>query len=503
METHPYTCNTCQVAFRSSEAQRGHMRSDWHRYNLKRRVATLPPISSEVFTDKVLNAQAANSAAAAKATYEKSCAACQKTYYSENAFQNHIGSQKHRQREAMLRREGGKDETASVMSGTFSMGDPINERSEAGEGDVEPGEQEFSEIISGIKGAKIDAHDPLPIRPRRPSHTVEKESASSSGVEKDGEGPEISLAQCFFCNYKSPNVKLNVLHMGKFHGMFIPEQEYLTDGEGLLEYLQAKIYKNSECLYCHKLKATPEAVQTHMRDKGHCMIAFETEDEQIEIGQFYDFTSTYSDDEEEVEGEGEEGGKEVQDDGWETDTSVSSLDSAEIGAEPIDDRSHQYSKLSRHPHHSNTDPRKHRNIDGFHSHAHTHGHAAFVHDGELHLPTGRTAGHRSNAKYFRQNLHNYPTEEERLTRQRMIEEAGPDAEEEGDDQANGTNKNRALTSRANGGLGMIGASDSQRKEVRGAEVRERRRADRSRRQYEWKLNKGANSQKHFRDPLLQ
>jgi hypothetical protein len=27
--THPYTCNTCQVAFRNSELQRGHMRSDW------------------------------------------------------------------------------------------------------------------------------------------------------------------------------------------------------------------------------------------------------------------------------------------------------------------------------------------------------------------------------------------------------------------------------------------------------------------------------------------
>src|SRR5579862_833836 len=27
--SHPFTCNTCQVAFRSGELQRGHMRSDW------------------------------------------------------------------------------------------------------------------------------------------------------------------------------------------------------------------------------------------------------------------------------------------------------------------------------------------------------------------------------------------------------------------------------------------------------------------------------------------
>lgn len=27
--THPFTCNTCQVAFRSSDLQRTHMQSDW------------------------------------------------------------------------------------------------------------------------------------------------------------------------------------------------------------------------------------------------------------------------------------------------------------------------------------------------------------------------------------------------------------------------------------------------------------------------------------------
>ncbi|KAL8870649.1 MAG: hypothetical protein Q9198_007582, partial [Flavoplaca austrocitrina] len=72
------------------------------RYNLKRRVASLPPLSSEVFAEKVLTAQATSTAAAAKASFEKQCPACQKTYYSENAYQNHLGSQKHRLRLAAL-----------------------------------------------------------------------------------------------------------------------------------------------------------------------------------------------------------------------------------------------------------------------------------------------------------------------------------------------------------------------------------------------------------------
>ena len=29
LKMHPYTCNTCQVAFRTSDLQRTHMRTDW------------------------------------------------------------------------------------------------------------------------------------------------------------------------------------------------------------------------------------------------------------------------------------------------------------------------------------------------------------------------------------------------------------------------------------------------------------------------------------------
>lgn len=48
-----YTCLSCQVAFKTPTDQRGHMRSDWHRYNLKRKVAELPPVSAQVFADKL------------------------------------------------------------------------------------------------------------------------------------------------------------------------------------------------------------------------------------------------------------------------------------------------------------------------------------------------------------------------------------------------------------------------------------------------------------------
>ena len=46
-----FTCNTCSLSFPTPEDQRSHMKSDWHRYNLKRRVAQLPCIDEDIFTD--------------------------------------------------------------------------------------------------------------------------------------------------------------------------------------------------------------------------------------------------------------------------------------------------------------------------------------------------------------------------------------------------------------------------------------------------------------------
>lgn len=49
-----FTCISCQVAFVDPEKQREHFQSDWHRYNLKRKVAELPPVTAESFRERVL-----------------------------------------------------------------------------------------------------------------------------------------------------------------------------------------------------------------------------------------------------------------------------------------------------------------------------------------------------------------------------------------------------------------------------------------------------------------
>ena len=435
------------------------------------------------------------------------------------------------------------------MSSTISLGEPINTTVP----DVITGpptehidpeaEAEFSKVVNGIKETSIDdepkvAKELVSRRPSRPHHSAgERRSDHPISPQNDDSSSTVTstktvasssntpLNRCLFCNYDSPTFKLNVMHMTKYHGMFIPEESYLTDLEGLITWLSGRIYDNHECLYCHKIKGSLEAIQTHMRDKGHCMIAFEAEEDMIEVGQFYDFSSTYSNDEDSDEYmedvDGADGGvkvdsrkviktvisdvngdQEMQDgdengEGWETDTSEESVDSEDLTAVPIDHK-HAYERLPLHRHHSHNDPRPHREVDGFHSHAHSH-HAAFHSDHELHLPSGRTAGHRSLARYYRQNLHNYPTPTERVE-QRLLQDAPLDADAQTTD---GSERGGQVTTRANGGEGMLGVTDAKKREVQAIEKRDTKRAQRAEKQYQWGVDKRGNSQKHFRDPLLQ
>ncbi|KAH6887534.1 C2H2 type zinc-finger-domain-containing protein [Thelonectria olida] len=507
--SHPYTCNTCQVAYRNIDLQKGHMKSDWHRYNLKRRVASLPPISSDVFTEKVLQARAVTTAEADKAYFERVCDACEKSYYSENAYQNHLSSHKHKLKEA----QGGQptpkkadDEATSVVSSSFSLGEPLA----AGRSEVDSdAEEEFNHIVKGIQNASLAQQRPSPVkRPSKPQlenvagevdTANERDSNSATPVQSNSNDPAWTLESCLFCNYSSPSVPLNTNHMERFHGMFVPERKYLVDLDGLLQQLQTKIREAHQCLFCDKAKSTTFAVQTHMRDKGHCKIPFTTEEEQLEIGEYYDFRSTYSDgEEEEEEEEADDGdepsggaklggrraskvvgedGEEIDGgdaDGWETDSSASSLDSEDLTAVPAEGHIHQFERLDKHPHHSRHDPRHRHQADGWHSHAHKHTHAVFHDDYELHLPSGKSVGHRSLNRYFRQNLHNHPSAEERaeILAIEDAERENGTGEENGEQQLVHTNGDRRqLVPR--GVAGMVGVSDQKKRGVQRAEQRGR------------------------------
>jgi len=76
--------------------------------------------------------------------------------------------------------------------------------------------------------------------------------------------------------------------MSSVHGLFIPSPDQLSDMESFLGYLATIIFKYKECLYCGLEKATVDGVQTHMRDKGHCMIKMDAESELLDFWELSD-----------------------------------------------------------------------------------------------------------------------------------------------------------------------------------------------------------------------
>ncbi|KAH9885036.1 C2H2 type zinc-finger-domain-containing protein [Xylariomycetidae sp. FL2044] len=427
------------------------------------------------------------------------------------------------------------------MSSTFSLGDPIAVADpEHVDSDAE---EEFNEVVEGLQKTTLSER-PSPVkRPSNPHLSVEGQQKREHPVSADASDvasstatsiPKVTLKSCLFCNYDSPTVPLNVVHMERIHSMFIPEKQYLVDLDGLISSLQQRIQEFNECLYCRKLKHTAPAVQTHMRDKGHCKIPYTTEEEQLEIGDYYDFRSTYSDGEDSedgsVDGDKQNGGAKLgakrsskatgengevvmeDDEGWETDSSASSCDSEDLTSIPVDHSHRQFERLEKNPHHSSHDPRHHHQKDGWHSHAHKH-RAIFYDDTELHLPSGRSVGHRSLAKYYRQNLHSHPSPEERAERDRLAIEAASASDDDMDVDEEVTDdkqvarretrgRNGAVVTRANGGTGMVGVTDQKKREVHRAEQKSRKQEQMAQKRNQWALNKQANHQKYYNYQIL-
>lgn len=240
-----YTCITCRVAFHDGDSQRHHYKSDWHRYNLKRKVAELPPVFAEEFVNRV-HAQRNDEQ---KATEDKSkyCDACHKNFNNEKSFDNHLNSKKHKENEAY----------------------------------------KFEKEVD----SKVNHQDQV-------EEKVEEDTDSDREEVDSDEWEEDNPAEsnyCLFCKHKSRSLVRNLRHMSLKHSFFIPDAEFCTNATSLIRYLGEKVFKGFMCLWCNDSGRgfhSAEAAQGHMRDKGHCKMLHEGE-VLLEYADFYDYSSSY------------------------------------------------------------------------------------------------------------------------------------------------------------------------------------------------------------------
>ncbi|KAG6332700.1 hypothetical protein ID866_6391 [Astraeus odoratus] len=260
--------------------------------------------------------------------------------------------------------------------------------------------------------------------------------------------------------------------MCTMHSFFIPDAEYLVDLTGLLMYLGEKIAVGNICIFCNgrgRELHTLEAVRKHMLDKGHCKIAYDTEEDRLEISDFYDFSNSYSVNTKPKERTNSRP-READEQEWEDlddDGGPEGVDEVVDIEEPSDCE-------------SLPDPQI------------TYGDTEY----ELILPSGARIGHRSMKRYYNQSFYGIRPKEQDfnsdITAARHLLK----------------DKNSVLVPRKGGfgayGLGTEVVRAKNKGEAREAgrhvrEFRDQKRKD----DYKTRVGYVHNNQKHYRDRLLQ
>ena len=307
-----YTCFTCAVVFASAELQRAHYKTDWHRYNLKRKVAELPPVTVGDFKQRVFAQRDADTKA--RECHSHYCEVCKKAFASDKSFESHLRSKKHKDKQGTAKEsDDGISEVTDVTEGTAdealvqtleNLKNLKIELTDVSIGD----ERERKKIETALQGLpqsqqgsveKKQIGEASPKKEDAVGGTAKNKSADleDGGLSEDSDGgPEpLDVDECLFCPVVSENMEACLRHMSSAHGFFIPDLDYLVDLKGFVEYLGHKVGEERSCLYCQtgRMFYSIEAIQHHMVDKAHCKLFFEG-DSALEYAEFYDYTKSYA-----------------------------------------------------------------------------------------------------------------------------------------------------------------------------------------------------------------
>merc|ERR1712235_160442 len=282
-----FKCITCCVQFDNIEDYRAHFQSEWHCYNLKRKVAGLPPVTKIDFEER--------KALAEQKQKDNTKIKGKKPKKEKKSKKNHKNVNKDFEEPEITNEE--------VIEPKWKAGDNpryrwLCERARAMGLDEEDddewedlsGDEEIVEEDDRAIGEEVDEG----------IDGINTAECVIDGINQR----EIPLNECFFSGHISDSIEANLKHMETKFGFFIPCIENLADRDGLLRYIARKIGVGNVCIWCNEMgKAfySLAAVRQHMIEQGHCKLNMIGE-KMFEYSDFYDFDSSDEEDEELDEG---------------------------------------------------------------------------------------------------------------------------------------------------------------------------------------------------------
>jgi pre-60S factor REI1 len=218
--------------FASRNDLAAHYKTPWHKYNLKRREAGLPPLLETDFLARLAAAQAVHLERVTKKSNSSTC---------DDSGKGHLKSGKQQKKN--------KDRA-------------LHESNKEGR----------TQELTDFNSSQAESDGRMPVSTNTSAHF------------------EINPKQCLFDRHVSASVQANVDRMHRKYGFFIPDYEYLFDMTGLVGYCHEKIQLGHVCLYCHRTFRTPRSCIQHMHNKNHTKLRYEISVDLEDLDVFYDFT---------------------------------------------------------------------------------------------------------------------------------------------------------------------------------------------------------------------
>ena len=264
------TCNTCKMVFQNTDEVKAHYREEIHVINSKRRSQNLPPVNPDdlIRMKKMVGSgkstkSSANSVSASRSSLSKG--RVQRTVLQPSSDSISVASKGTVNSKRVL--ESAKDDQIRQLISKLGISEERADRiiDKALLDTIHDNEDEASDISDNED--EEDDIAPLPI------------------------GPNI----CIFDGKEFSCTEACLEYSRLRYGFFIPDQEYLTDLDGLLNYLGEKVKLGGLCLYCQKQFTPGKPCMDHMVSKAHCKLRYEDGVDLDEYEDFYDFSSTYED----------------------------------------------------------------------------------------------------------------------------------------------------------------------------------------------------------------
>lgn len=294
MNSSMFTCNSCGTEFKTGDLQRYHMKTEWHRYNLKRRMAQLPPVTSDEFAEKLLlSKQEQEANPVDEFGFAMLNTPNDHFKHSKKKYHHHIHHHNNNE---------GDDHGLSISDSKVKASqDYKHDELELKRiiSEAESIGSEFSQLSFDTEYTNTDLDEDTV---SEYSFTSESNFGSDYPTEEDetddnnsqiGENVDNSLSHtcCLYCGMDNKEVERNIRHMFRSHGLYIPERSYLVDLPGLLDFLINTIVVDYACLCCNYVGKSLKSIRDHMNSKRHCRMPYETSFEKEMFAPFYDYSS--------------------------------------------------------------------------------------------------------------------------------------------------------------------------------------------------------------------